>query len=318
MTEYPLVDPELWPLLEAWPTVELRGDLLDAIRSNGARLPAPPIVANDVRMAERRVPGPAAAPEVALRIYTPAGEGPFPCLYHIHGGGYVLGDAASLEDVHRPMAAALGCVIVSVDYRLAPETVFPGAIEDCYAGLAWTTTHAGELGIDPARIGVTGESAGAGLAAALALLVRDRGEYRLAFQNLIYPMIDDRTCTTTDPHPHTGAFIWTPHNNRFGWRALLGQEPGGPDISPYAAASRATDLTGLPPTYISTGALDLFLEEDLDYARRLIRAGVPTELHVYPGAVHGFERHPSALVSRQSRRDRMDALRRALASSATV
>ena len=312
MPEHSLVDPELHPLLEAWPTIELHSELLDALRSNSARLPAPPIAANNVRMEERWVPGPAGAPNIALRIYTPDREGKLACLYHIHGGGYVLGNAASLEYMHRPMADELGCVIVSVDYRLSPETVFPGAIEDCYAGLAWVTSHASELGIDIARIGVTGESAGGGLAAALALLVRDRGEYRLAFQNLIYPMIDDRTCTITDPHPHTGSFIWTPHNNRFGWRALLGVEPGGLDISPYAAASRAKDLTGLPPTYISTGALDLFLEEDLDYARRLTRAGVPTELHVYPGAVHGFERHPSALVSKQSRRDRVDALHRAI------
>ena len=211
------------------------------------------------------------------------------------------------------MAADLDCVIVSVNYRLAPETIFPGAIEDCYAGLAWTVASADMLGIDAARIGVMGESAGGGLAAALTLLARDRGEHRLAFQHLTYPMIDDRTCVV-DPHPHTGQFIWTPHSNRFGWAALLGHEPGSGDVSPYAAAARADDLSGLPPTFISTGALDLFLEEDIDYACRLMRAGVPTELHVYPGAFHGFDIHPTATVATKARRDRIDALRRALSA----
>ena len=214
--------------------------------------------------------------------------------------------------MHRPLAEELGCVIVSVDYRLAPETPHPGPVEDCYAGLAWTFAHAGELGIDPARVGVAGESAGGGLAASLALLARDRGEHRLAFQHLTYPMLDDRTCIT-DVHPHTGAFIWTPHNNRFGWSALLGHDPGGQAVSPYAAAARAEDLSGLPPTFIATGALDLFLDEDIDYARRLIRAGVPTELHVYPGAFHGFDIHPTAAVAVAARADRVAALRRVLA-----
>ncbi|WP_010183419.1 alpha/beta hydrolase [Sphingomonas sp. PAMC 26605] len=312
MTDLSLVDPELRPMLDQWPTLALDADLLATIRAAGSRLPAPPVVPNAVTCERRSVPGPAGAPDVSLLIYTPAGTGPFPCLFHIHGGGYVMGDAASLEFAHRPMAEALGCVIVSVDYRLAPETVFPGAIEDCYAGLAWTFAQATELRVDPARIGVIGESAGGGLAAALALLARDRGTYRLAFQHLTYPMLDDRTCTRDDPNPATGQFIWTPHNNRFGWRALLGRDPGADDVSPYAAAARATDLAGLPPTYIATGALDLFVDEDLDYARRLIRAGVPTELHVYPGGFHGFDIDPNAAVAAQARRDRMDALRRAM------
>ena len=311
MNDLALVDPELRPLLDLWPTMDLDPVTLATIRSAENRLPTPPIAPNDVQMARHGVAGPTGAPDIELLVYTPAGQAPFPCVYHIHGGGFVLGDAASLEFAHRPMAAALGCVIVSVDYRLAPETMFPGAIEDCYAGLAWTVASAGMLGIDPARIGVMGESAGGGLAAALALLARDRGEHRLAFQHLTYPMIDDRTCIA-DPHPHTGRFIWTPHNNRFGWTALLGHGPGDGDVSPYAAAARASDLSALPPTFISTGALDLFVEEDIDYARRLIRAGVPTELHVYPGAFHGFDIHPTAAVAGRARRDRTDALRRAL------
>jgi acetyl esterase/lipase len=156
-----------------------------------------------------------------------------------------------------------------------------------------------------------GESAGGGLAAALALMTRDRRGPALAFQHLTYPMIDDRTCMG-EPPAHTGEFIWTPHNNRFGWTALLGQEPGGDTVSPYAAAARATDLAGLPPTFIMTGALDLFVGEDIDYARRLIAAGVPTELHVHPGAFHGFDLLPGSGVADRAQAMRIDALHRAL------
>ena len=150
------------------------------------------------------------------------------------------------------------------------------------------------------------------MAAGLALLTRDRGEVPLVFQLLIYPMLDDRTVTLADPHPYTGEFIWTHDANRFGWTSLLGQEPGGEGISPYAAAARAEHLVGLPPTYICVGALDLFLEEDMEYARRLMREGVPTELHVYPGAYHGFNMAAEAQVTQAYMRDYMNALRRAL------
>lgn len=260
------------------------------------------------------VPGPEGAPDVPLLIYRPRGAArPMPCIYHVHGGGYVLGAAKDMEPAHRPLAAMLGCAIVSVDYRLAPETAFPGPVEDCYAGLAWTFGNAAALGLDPARIGVMGESAGGGLAAALALLARDRGEYSLAFQHLIYPMLDDRTCTN-QPHPFAGEFLWHAHNNLFGWTSLLGHAPGGEGVSPYAAPARATDLAGLPPTFLSTGALDLFLDEDIDYARRLLRAGVPTELHVYPGAFHAFDMMEGAKVADQSRRDSRAALARFLAA----
>jgi triacylglycerol lipase len=160
-----------------------------------------------------------------------------------------------------------------------------------------------------------GESAGGGLAAGLALLARDRGEHQLAFQHLIYPMIDDRTCTADDPHPFAGEFVWTPSANRFGWTSLLGHEPGRAGVSPYAAAARAEDLSRLPPTYIATGALDLFVEENFEYARRLIRAGVPTELHVYPGAFHGFQWAAQSEVAMAAARDTRAALVRALVGS---
>jgi len=309
---YERVDPALRPLLDAAPAIALSTDALATIRSQ-RRLPIPSADAQGaaVEQSVRAIAGGAGAPEVQVIVYRPPDlTEPAPCVLHFHGGGFVMGSAAAMEGPHRTVSARLRCVIVTVEYRLAPETVFPGALEDAYAALGWVMAHADELGIDPARVGVSGESAGGGLAAALALVARDRGEHALAFQHLIYPMLDDRTCTAVEPHPHTGAFIWTPHNNRFGWTALLGAEPGGPDVSPYAAPARAIDLSGLPPAYISTGGLDLFLEEDLDYARRLMRSGVPVELHVYPGAFHAFELSPDAAVAEQSRRDSLAALQR--------
>lgn len=309
---YYLVDPALRPLLEAVPTVALSMDNLGTIRSQSRLpIPAPDLASASVEMSVRTIPGPSGAPDVQVIVYRAPGlTQAAPCVLHLHGGGFVMGSAASMEGPHRMVAAALECVIVTVDYRLAPEIAFPGAVEDAYAALCWIMDSAGDLGVDPARVGVAGESAGGGLAAALALLTRDRGRHAIAFQHLTYPMLDDRTCTVADPHPHTGQFLWTAHNNRFGWAALLGQEPGGPDVSPYAAPARAGDLSGLPPTYIATGALDLFLEEDLDYARRLMRGGVPVEFHVYPASFHAFDLSATAEVAMQARRDGLAALKR--------
>lgn len=158
-----------------------------------------------------------------------------------------------------------------------------------------------------------GESAGGGLAAALALLARDPGAHKLAFQHLIYPTLDDRTCVTSEPNPVAGEFIWTPHNNRYGWAALLGEPPGGANVSPYPAAARAPDLSNLPSTFIACPTLDLFIDEDVAYARRLIRAGTPTELHVYAGGLHGFDIFGGeAPIAARARRDSQDALRRFL------
>lgn len=313
-----LVDPELAPVLDLFPGFHFTQETLPEMRTmlaeqSAQMRPALPAFPN-ITVSERHVPGPAGAPDVRVLVYLPeTPPRPLPAILWIHGGGYILGSADQDDPQAKSIADAVGCAVVSVDYRLAPETPHPGPVEDCYAALLWLHEHAAELGIDPGRIAIGGASAGGGLAAGLGLLTRDRGVVPLAYQLLIYPMLDDRTVTTEDPHPHTGEFIWTHDANRFGWASLLGQEPGGADVSPYAAAARAENLAGLPPTYLSVGALDLFLEEDLEYARRLMRVGVPTELHVYPGAFHGFNMAVEAQVTRAYTRDYIDALRRALA-----
>jgi triacylglycerol lipase len=230
---------------------------------------------------------------VRLLVYTPPGTNdvkPRPAYLHMHGGGYVLGMPELNDGANRSFAAELGCVVVSVDYRLAPETQSPGALEDCYAALMWLHAQTEQPGIDATRVAIGGESAGGGLAASLALLARRRGEAQICFQLLDSAMLDDRTGSNSEPnpHPHCGEFVWTQNSNRFAWRCLLGVEPGGPDVPIEMVPARATDVSGLPPTFIAVGALDLFLEENLEYARRLMRAGVATELHVIPGAFHGF------------------------------
>jgi acetyl esterase/lipase len=254
---------------------------------------------------------------VRVRIYRPDVQpSKLPALLWIHGGGYVMGDIEQDDRLMKQLVKRIGCVAVSVDYRLAPEHPFPAPVEDCYAGLKWLFAHADELGVEPARIAIGGASGGGGLAAGLALLARDRGEVQVAFQLLIYPMIDDRNVTPAS-HAITDPRMWNRESNRLGWKAYLGRDGGGADVSPYAAAARATDLTNLPPAYIPVGALDLFVDENIEYAQRLIQAGVPTELHVYPGAFHGFDLFaPSATVSKQFKADRDSALKRALHNTA--
>jgi acetyl esterase/lipase len=317
MTSKHLVDPELIGTLGRFAMPTVSAQTLPPIRAGLEQLNAmrpPPPADSDVALTERRIPGPVGAPEVRVLIYTPTGpaDGLRPGYLDIHGGGYVIG-MPEIDDIsNRQLARSIGCVIVSVDYRLAPETPFPGPIEDCYAALTWFHSEAAILGVDSARIAVGGDSAGGGLAAALALLARDRAEVPIAFQSLIYPMIDDRTVTRSDPHPYTGEFIWTAESNRFAWTSLLGHAPGGDFVSAYAAAARAENLAGLPRAFIAVGALDLFLEEGIEYARRLTRAGVPTELHVYPGAYHGMKMAPDAHIVQAFERDCLDAARRAL------
>jgi acetyl esterase/lipase len=254
------------------------------------------------------------APDVPVRLYRPAGarDDVLPVIFFIHGGGMIMGSVDGEDARMADLCDALGCAIVSVEYRLAPEHPYPAAIDDCYSALTWTAAHAEELHIDPTRIVVFGESAGSGLAAGLVLLARDRGTPAVAYQMLIYPMLDDRN-TTPSSREIIDLGIWDRAANLEGWAAYLGDAAGGPDVPIYAAPARATDLRGLPPTYIDVGELDAFRDEDIDYATRLLQAGVPTELHVYPGALHGTQKFaPNAGVSARTTAYRIDALRRAL------
>ncbi|WP_131105593.1 alpha/beta hydrolase [Ornithinimicrobium sufpigmenti] len=310
-----LVDPEVAPMLEVFPPLNLSAETLPLVRQGMAvpveGAPDPAEVYPDVTTTEKHVPGAEGDPDVRILYYEPTNRTtPAPALVWVHGGGYVLGSADADEMLCRRIATETNAVVASVDYRLAPETTAPGLVEDCYAALRWLHVNAADLGVDAGRIAVGGLSAGGGLAAALSLLARDRDEFPISYQLLIYPMLDDRTASTTDPHPHAGEFVWTPADNRFGWASILGHEPGGEDVSPYAAPARAESLTGLPPTFISVGSLDLFLEEDIEYARRLICEGVPTELHVYPGGFHAYDQMPEARITRAYYRDFVEALRR--------
>ncbi len=308
-----LVDPSLLPGLDFMPSFDLNEESLPAIRVGMEQMSAmaPEPENSGVRWTEECITAPAGH-ELAVRIYTPeAAKGVLPAILHIHGGGYVMGSVTTNHNSNILLCAATDAVIVSVDYRLAPETQGTGAVEDCYAGLVWLKAEAGRLGVDATRIAIRGESAGGGLAAALAILARDRGGPAIVHQNLIYPMLDDRTCITRNA-PHLGAFVWTPQANVFGWRSLLGRKPGAADVSPYEAAARVENLEGLPPTFIALGGLDLFLVEDLEYGRRLIEAGVSVEMHVYAGAYHGFDVMADAPPVKQLQRDAVGALRRAL------
>jgi acetyl esterase/lipase len=292
-----LIDPELVPLLALLPE-EFNRDNLEVLRQPFPSMPLSEEVLAATELELRTLPGLDGNPEVGVAIYRPRTmSADAPAILYFHGGGYLIGGATMSEPWQRPLVAKLNCVIVSVDYRLAPENRHPAQINDGYAALSWLFGNAAELGINPARIGVMGDSAGGGLAAAIALVARDRGEFQLAFQHLIYPMLDDRTCTTDDPHPYAGQVGWTASSNRFGWSSLLGDEAGKDGVSSYAAPARAEDLSGLPPTFIITAALDLFVDENFEYARRLTRAGVPTEFHCYPGAIHGFYSIPGSRVS---------------------
>jgi acetyl esterase/lipase len=263
---------------------------------------------------DRQAPGPDGDPAVPVRIYRPDGaEGSLPAMLWIHGGGMVLGNIDQDDLFCKALAKEVDCTVVSVEYRLAPEHPYPAPLEDCYAALRWLVSNADEIGADASRIAIGGASAGGGLAAGLALLARDRGEVTIAFQLLIYPMVDDRNMTPSS-HAITHPSVWNRDANIAGWRAYLGGEIGADDVPPYAAPARASDLSGLPPAYIAVGELDLFLDEDVEYGQRLLQAGVTTELHVYPGAFHGSDTFVAGSeLSQRWVSDRNDALRRALA-----
>lgn len=319
-------DPRLDPEVE--PGVALMNDLLDWSGVTLEGIPAfrerladsltaamdahPPSPA--VHVEDRTIPGPDGAPDLRVRIKRPVDQsGDLPCIYRIHGGGMIIG---SIDDEHPSVSSAveqLGCVLVSVEYRLAPENPYPAQVDDCYAGLCWVAEQAGALGIDGARLVIAGESAGGGLAAAVALMARDRNGPRPSFQYLIYPMLDDRN-ETPSSREFTGDWPgWPREMNILGWRALLGTAAHGHEIPAYAAPARASDLRGLPPAYIDCGGLEVFRDEVIDHAQRLMQAGVPVEFHCWPGVFHGWELvAPDAAITERALAVRYAALRRAL------
>ena len=314
------IDPELREGLVLYEALgfgsrDLSGETLATMRTTAAALfaeamaevPPNPAVAREDRVA----PGPLG--DVPVRVYRPvAATGTLPGLLWVHGGGMIFGDVDQDDLTCDAFAEVVECVVVSVDYRLAPEHPHPAPVEDCYAALVWLAEHAAELGVDPARIAVGGASAGGGLAAGTALLARDRGTPALVFQLLVYPMLDDRDATPST-REFGGILSWGREHNVSGWKALLGDRVGGEDVDHYAAPARAEDLSGLPPALIQVGELEVFRDEDVDYALRLLRAGVPAELHVYPGAYHAWNvAAPQAGKSLRMNEERLAALRTAL------
>ncbi len=308
------VDPELRDGLELFPAEILAacGDDPPAARAMLEPLMAamaemlPP---NDVTIEERSIPGPDG--DIPIAIYQPGTPAPRPGLLMIHGGGYVVGTAR--EDLNGiGYADHVGCTVVSVDYRMAPEFTYKASIVDCFAGLNWMFDNAAELGVDSGRIAIGGASAGGGLTASLALYNRDHGGPDVALQLLVYPMLDD-THETPSGYEVTHPNVWNRDVSLKAWKMYLGDEYGTDNVSPYAAAARATDLSGLPPAFVTVGTEDLFRDEDIDYAQRLMAAGVPTELEVYPGVFHGAEGFvPTAGVSQRMRQGYLDALKRAI------
>ncbi len=315
-----LVAPELLAAIDLFPPMDFNQGMASFRQGFSLREPPPmPPALAAVTCVERHIPGAPGDPDVRVLHYTPPGAGtsPRPAVLDIHGGGYVLGDPEMGDIPNRATALEMDAVVVSVDYRLAPETAWPGSLHDNYAALCWLAHNAAELGVDPARIAISGGSAGGGHAAALALHARnqakvDKNAPAICFQLLDFPMLDDRTCIDPEPHPYAGEFVWTPERNHFGWKSLLAAEPGSDGVHETAAPARAKDLSGLPPAYLSIGALDLFLEENLEYARRLARAGVPVELHVIPGAYHGSGMAADAPQSKLAMELRSKALAKAL------
>jgi acetyl esterase len=305
------IDPELLPWLDMLPSFSLAGfeDLQEARALLAERLPQLPAYTPAQELDIQNT----TAGDVPVRVYTPVNrDGLRPALLYIHGGGFVVGTLDMVDAACQQYADTLNVVVVSVDYRLAPEHPFPVPVEDCYTALTWLANKASELGVDPARIGVAGESAGGGLAAGVALLARDRGGPALCFQYLGIPELDDRMDT-----PSMTEYVDTPLWNRpkavFSWTSYLGDiVPGSADVPIYAAPSRATDLSGLPPAVVTACQFDPLRDEDIIYAQRLMQAGVLTELRHYPGTFHGSAAVTEATITKRMHADALGDLRRGL------
>ena len=304
-----LLAEELHPIIEAMPNTDITPENLPLFRQVGAEntvLGDP----DKVGVIREEIVVPGAEHDVRCFLYKPAEQtAGCPGYLHIHGGGYIMGSVEGSDISNLQLCAKLGIVILSVDYRLAPEHPIPAPLDDCYAGLAWLHGNAESLRIDANRIGIGGESAGGGLAAALAIRARDAGEYAICHQHLTYPMLDNLTGTEAQPgDPLVGEFVWTRSRNRFGWDSYLGTAA---QEAPQVPA-RVGDCSGLPSTWMFTAALDLFRDENIDYARRLLEAGVGVELLMYPAACHGFQLLPGTSLTARFTEDHRAALARGL------
>lgn len=309
------VDPEILPALRRRVGIDLRD--IPAARSRfeqGKRQTnvrkSPHVFTRDAL-----VPAGDGVPPVRIRLYGPVNrEAALPCLLWVHGGGHVLSSIDVDDQLSEHLVEETGCLVVSVEWRKSPEHPFPAEINDCYTVLTWIASEADRLGIDCNRIAVGGASSGAGSAAGLTLLARDRGEVEICFQLLCYPMLDHRNITPSS-HLVTHPNIWNRPTNLLAWSAYLGASSDG-EVSAYASPSIAENVRGLPPAFIGVGELDLFRDENIAYALRLLEADVTTELHVYRGVVHGFEgMAPASSVAKRFDRDRTGALQRAFCSS---
>lgn len=295
----PFVHPELRSLVPVFLKYQSAGTLSDASLPMMRKMLAGASADPAARLVQ--IAGKSGAPDVPIYLLNEnAAERGRPAILHIHGGGFIAGRAASETGKLIKLAKALDCLIVTVDYRLAPETSFPGPLDDCLAALQWLHANAGTLGVDRGRIALMGGSAGGGLAAMLAIAARDAGNLPVCFQMLIYPMLDDRTGSTHQIPAPMGSLTWTAEANRYGWSSFLGVKAGSSRVPKGAVPARVESVKALPPTFIGVGSIDLFLEEDVAYANRLMAAGIPTELVVVPGAFHGFEgAAPTAGISRR-------------------
>jgi acetyl esterase/lipase len=267
----------------------------------------------DVAVFECHAPVAAGHPDVLLFVINAQSNAKRPAILHTHGGGHIAGTAKNEVPRLQALARQLDCVIVTVEYRLAPEATYEASVEDNYAGLRWLNTHAEEVGVDVDRVALLGESAGGGHAAILANLATDRGEFPVAFQCLIQPMLDDRTGSTRTMPNHMGRYAWDAQWNALAWECFLGMAPGAAYAPAIAVPSRRKDLRNLPPAFIGVGSVDLFAEENIKYALRLVRAGVATELLVVPGGYHGFDIFvPQSAAAKNFERAKIAALQRAL------
>ncbi|WP_433921272.1 alpha/beta hydrolase fold domain-containing protein [Paenibacillus taichungensis] len=295
-----LIDQEIISAIDLIPTTDLSAaTLLEARKSQTNMMQQIDVTQLfPVTFEERVVPSYFGGPDIRIEIIKPRQPkySKMPLYYSIHGGGMVMGSPVGERQGNAALAVQHGFCCVSVYYRLAPEHIQPSQLQDCYSGLKWCIEHAEELGIDTKKVALAGSSAGGGLAAGLALYIRDQKEFDIHHLRLRSPMLDDRTSILPD-HPYAGEFVWTKKSNYFGWKSVLGQEPGQEETNEYYVPARAKSLAGLPPTYMSIGSVDLFIDETLLFAKQLAFDGVLIELQVLPGYHHLAPMFPTAHFS---------------------